>query len=70
LLRRSDHPHHATELAWVEQALADAAAGRSFVLQPMVAASFLRLDALHVDVVFARGTHDVSRLAGIASRVM
>lgn len=43
MLRRSDHPHHATRLAWVEQALADAAAGRSFALQPTVAASFLRL---------------------------
>lgn len=40
---RSDHPHHAPALAWLEQALVDSAQGTSFSVQPMVIASFLRL---------------------------
>ncbi len=40
---RSDHPHHAVARRWLEQAIADAAAGRLLALQPMVIASFLRL---------------------------
>ena len=40
---RADHPHHAPALAWLENALAEAAAGASFTLMPMVLASFLRL---------------------------
>lgn len=41
---RSDHPHHAVALAWLEQALADAGQGAApLKLQPMVLASFLRL---------------------------
>ena len=41
---RSDHPHHAVALAWLQQALADAGTGVApLVLQPMVLASFLRL---------------------------
>ncbi|MDR1708141.1 MAG: PIN domain-containing protein [Candidatus Accumulibacter sp.] len=40
---RDDHPHHAAARSWLVQALADAANGTSFVMQPMVIASFLRL---------------------------
>lgn len=40
---RSDHPHHAPALAWIEQAIADAGTGTPLRLQPMVVASFLRL---------------------------
>ncbi len=40
---RSDHPHHATALAWLEEALAKADRGSRLTLQPMVIASFLRL---------------------------
>lgn len=40
---RSDHPHHATARAWLEQALINASQGISLTLQPMVIASFLRL---------------------------
>ncbi|KPU93681.1 twitching motility protein PilT [Variovorax paradoxus] len=40
---RSDHPQHVPALAWLEQALAGASAGRLLALQPMVIASFLRL---------------------------
>ena len=40
---RSDHPHHATALAWLEQAVADAGQDTPLTLQPMVLASFLRL---------------------------
>jgi toxin-antitoxin system PIN domain toxin len=40
---RADHPHHAPARAWLESALANAAGGEPFTLQPMVAASFLRL---------------------------
>lgn len=40
---RSDHPHHATAHAWLEQALVDASRGSALKLQPMVIASFLRL---------------------------
>jgi toxin-antitoxin system PIN domain toxin len=40
---RSDHPHHAVALAWLEQALEEAKAGRPLALQPLVIASFLRL---------------------------
>jgi uncharacterized protein len=40
---RSDHPHHATARAWLEQALINAGKGTPLTLQPMVIASFLRL---------------------------
>jgi uncharacterized protein len=40
---RSDHPHHATARAWLEQALVNASRGTPLALQPMVIASFLRL---------------------------
>ena len=40
---RSDHPHHAAALAWLEQAVAEARQGRLLTLQPMVVTSFLRL---------------------------
>jgi hypothetical protein len=40
---RTDHPHHAVARAWLEQAVAAAAAGAAFTLMPMVLASFLRL---------------------------
>ncbi|MCL2524113.1 MAG: PIN domain-containing protein [Betaproteobacteria bacterium] len=40
---RSDHPHHATALAWLEQALSEAGRGALLKVQPMVVASFLRL---------------------------
>ena len=40
---RSDHPHHASALAWLEEALAAAGRGVMLTLQPMVTANFLRL---------------------------
>jgi toxin-antitoxin system PIN domain toxin len=40
---RSDHPHHAIALGWLEDAIASASAGPPMKLQPMVIASFLRL---------------------------
>ena len=40
---RSDHPHHKPALRWLEDAVADAAAGRGLLLLPPVVASFLRL---------------------------
>ncbi len=40
---RTDHPHHAVARAWLEGAVAAAAAGAAFTLMPMVLASFLRL---------------------------
>ena len=40
---RTDHPHHAVALAWLNQALAACEAGASFELLPMIAAGFLRL---------------------------
>lgn len=40
---RSDHPHHATARAWLEQAMINAGQGASLRLQPMVIANFLRL---------------------------
>ena len=40
---RSDHPHHAIARRWLEQAAAAAALGSTFILMPMVLASFLRL---------------------------
>lgn len=40
---RSDHPHHTSARAWLEQALIDAGKGTPLRLQPMVMASFLRL---------------------------
>lgn len=40
---RSDHPHHKTAFAVLEQALAACANGASLKLMPMVVASFLRL---------------------------
>lgn len=40
---RSDHPHHAEALAWLEEALAACAGGGRFSVLPMVAAGFLRL---------------------------
>ncbi len=40
---RADHPHHAVARAWLKQAAADVGSTQSFVLMPMVVASFLRL---------------------------
>lgn len=41
---RSDHPHHATALRWLQDAVAGAASGHNLLrLQPMVIASFVRL---------------------------
>jgi len=40
---RSDHPHHAVALGWLETAAAAAASGSALILMPMVLASFLRL---------------------------
>ena len=40
---RADHPYHTVARAWLTGALADAAAGGSVVILPMVAAGFLRL---------------------------
>lgn len=46
---RSDHPHHAVALEWLQAALAGAATGRSFVLLPMAVSGFIRL-ATHAKV--------------------
>ena len=40
---RSDHPHHKTTYACLDEAVAACADGASLKLMPMVAASFLRL---------------------------
>ena len=40
---RNDHPHHRVALLWLNQALVEAATGRTLWLLPMVVASFLRL---------------------------
>lgn len=40
---RSDHPHHAVARRWLERAVAAAGSGSTFVLMPMVVASYLRL---------------------------
>ena len=40
---RSDHPHHKTAYACLDQAIAACADGASLKVMPMVAASFLRL---------------------------
>lgn len=40
---RSDHPHHATAYACVDEAVAACADGATLILMPMVVASFLRL---------------------------
>jgi toxin-antitoxin system PIN domain toxin len=40
---RSDHPHHKTAYAWLDDAIAVCADGASLRLMPMVVASFLRL---------------------------
>jgi uncharacterized protein len=40
---RTDHPHHAVALAWLEEAIIASGAGAAFTLMPMVLASFLRL---------------------------
>lgn len=40
---RSDHPHHAPAIAWVEASLTACAGGRMFAILPMVAAGFLRV---------------------------
>lgn len=40
---RRDHPHHATALAWLEEALADAGRGAAFAVFPVVTAGFLRI---------------------------
>lgn len=40
---RSDHPHHKTAYAWLDDAVAACAEGASLRLMPMVVASFLRL---------------------------
>lgn len=40
---RSDHPHHKTAYAWLNEAAANCANGTTLRLMPMVVASFLRL---------------------------
>jgi uncharacterized protein len=40
---RSDHPHHAVALAWLQAAIAAAPSGAALTLMPMVVASLLRL---------------------------
>ena len=40
---RSDHPHHKTAYAYLDEAIAACADGASMKLMPMVVASFLRL---------------------------
>jgi len=40
---RTDHPHHAVALDWLNRALAACEAGESLEILPMVAAGFLRL---------------------------
>ncbi len=40
---RSDHPHHLTALAWLNEALESCAQGERLRLLPMVTAGFLRL---------------------------
>lgn len=40
---RQDHVHHATALAWLEEALAANLTGRPLAILPMVASGFLRL---------------------------
>lgn len=40
---RSDHPHHKTAYAWLDEAVASCANGATLMLMPMVIASFLRL---------------------------
>ena len=40
---RTDHPHHAVALNWLNRALAACDGGESFEILPMIAAGFLRL---------------------------
>jgi toxin-antitoxin system PIN domain toxin len=40
---RSDHPHHAAALSWLEAASAAAETGAAFTAMPMVLESYLRL---------------------------
>lgn len=40
---RQDHPHHATALAWLEQAIVASEADTPLAILPMVASGFLRL---------------------------
>jgi len=40
---RGDHPHHSIARSWLERALNAVGSGASFVLMPMVLASFVRL---------------------------
>ena len=40
---RSDHPHHKTAYAWLDEAVSSCADGATLRLMPMVIASFLRL---------------------------
>lgn len=40
---RSDHPHHKTAYAWLDEAVSACAEGATLRLMPMVIASFLRL---------------------------
>ena len=40
---RSDHPHHAVAITWLESALASCLQGERLRLLPMVTAGFLRL---------------------------
>jgi toxin-antitoxin system PIN domain toxin len=40
---RTDHPHHAVALDWLNRALAACEAGESLEILPMIAAGFLRL---------------------------
>jgi len=67
---RSDHPHHATAREWLEDALARAATVAPLSLQPMVAASFLRL-ATHPKIFVqpmpvAKAAHFVDALLGMS----
>ncbi|MDP1690596.1 MAG: PIN domain-containing protein [Burkholderiaceae bacterium] len=58
---RNDHPHHRVAHQWLEQTLAEAAAGRTLWLLPMVVAGFLRL-ATHPKV-FAQPTPTADAIA-------
>jgi uncharacterized protein len=40
---RTDHPHHAPALGWLEEAIAECETGASIEILPMIAAGFLRL---------------------------
>lgn len=40
---RTDHPHHAVERDWLEEAIGASGAGAALTLMPLVLANFLRL---------------------------